>query len=136
MADKAFVDTNIICYLFSEDTGKANIAEHILSQSPHISVQVLNETANVLRKKLKMAWPEITEALDIIKTLCNTHPLTLRIHTQGLAIAEQHSLSLYDAMITAAALEHHCTTLYTEDMQNQQLIYSKLRLVNPFLAPT
>jgi predicted nucleic acid-binding protein len=132
MADKAFVDTNIICYLFSEDTHKAGIAEMLLNKSPHISVQVLNETANVLRRKLDMPWAEVSDVLQTIRILCKTHPLTLSIHTRGLALVEKYSVSLYDAMILAAALEHNCTTLFTEDMQHNQIIDGTLVLINPF----
>ena len=41
-------------------------------------------------------------------------------------------LSVYDAMIVAAALIAGCTTLYTEDMHDGLLVEGQLRLVNPF----
>jgi predicted nucleic acid-binding protein len=35
-------------------------------------------------------------------------------------------------MIVASALENNCTTLYSEDMQHQQIIENQLLIINPF----
>ena len=48
----SFVDTNIIIYSLSQDEIKQNIAIELLSKQPIVSIQVLSETANVMRKKL------------------------------------------------------------------------------------
>jgi len=45
----------------------------------------------------------------------------------------RHLFSIYDSLIVASALEAGCTTLYTEDLQHDQLIEGKLRIVNPFV---
>jgi predicted nucleic acid-binding protein len=37
--------------------------------------------------------------------------------------------------VVAAALEAGCTTLYSEDMQDGQIVEG-LRIVNPFLMPS
>ncbi len=129
---KAFIDTNILLYLLSSDTDKADRAEIIVQAGGLISVQVLNEIANVAHRKLAMSWIEINEVLALIQSMCPTKPLTIETHDRGKLIAERYGLSVYDAMIVAAALLAGCETLYSEDMQDGQLISHQLRICNPF----
>ena len=49
----SFLDTNVLVYLASEDAAKANQAEAVLAAGGVISVQVLNELANVARRKMR-----------------------------------------------------------------------------------
>jgi predicted nucleic acid-binding protein len=48
-------------------------------------------------------------------------------------IRKKHKYSYYDCLIIASALENQCSILYSEDMQNGQLIEDKLKIKNPFL---
>lgn len=132
---ESFIDTNILIYLLSEDTDKANRAEEIVRAGGRISVQVLNELANVARRKLAMPWKEIEELLDLIQAVCTIDSLTVEIHERGMAVAEQYNLSFYDSLIVAAALLGKCNILYSEDMQDGLLIDQRLRIYNPFLRP-
>jgi predicted nucleic acid-binding protein len=129
---KAFIDSNVLIYLLSADTGKADQAEIILRKGGLISVQVLNEIANVALRKLGMSWEEINEVLSLIRMLCPIEPLTIETHDKGLFLAERYRLSVYDAMIVAAALNGGCDTLYSEDMQDGLLIDNQLRICTPF----
>ena len=54
-----FFDTNILLYLLSDDTTKADQAEALLSAGGVISVQVLNEFTSIAYRKLKMTYREI-----------------------------------------------------------------------------
>jgi len=132
---KIFIDTNILLYLLSEEAAKADRAEEILRAGGLISVQVLNELANVARRKLNMTWQEISELLSLIRSVCSIDSLTIETHDQGMAVAERYRLSVYDSMIVAAALLSGCEILYSEDMQDGLLIDQKLRIVNPFADP-
>jgi predicted nucleic acid-binding protein len=58
--------------------------------------------------------------------------LTLDLHAAARALAEDHRLSFYDALIVAAAIEAGCDILYSEDMQHGRTI-GGLAVVNPFL---
>jgi predicted nucleic acid-binding protein len=129
---KVFFDTNILLYLLSANNEKANQAEIIVQAGGMISVQVLNEIANIARRKLAMSWPEINEVLALIRSVCPTAPLTVETHDKGMLVAERYGLSVYDAMIVAAALLGECETLYSEDMHNGLLIDYQLRICNPF----
>lgn len=127
-----FVDTNILLYLASSDPQKANRAEAVLAQGGTISVQVLNETANVLRRKMRMSWPDTHVFLEMIRALVTVEPVTVATHEMGLVVSERYGLSIYDAMIVAAALLAGCHTLMSEDMQEGLVVNDRLRIVNPF----
>ena len=100
-----------------------------------ISVQVLNELAAVARRKLRMSWPEVTDALGAIRILCPSPiPITAQMHDAALRLAGQHGFHIYDALIVEAALEADCTTLYSEDLQSGQVIDGRLTIHNPFNA--
>ncbi|MBN1378099.1 MAG: PIN domain-containing protein [Gammaproteobacteria bacterium] len=129
---KVFIDTNVLLYLLSSDTDKADRAEALVQSGGIISVQVLNEVVSVARRKLNMPWTEVNELLTLIRSLCTTEPFTIETHEKGIEIAEHYQLNIYDAMIVAAALLAGCETLYSEDMQNGLLIDQVLRVYNPF----
>jgi len=131
-AKKIFIDTNILIYLLSSDNDKADRAERIVRAGALISVQVLTELTNVARRKLAMSWMEINELLGLIRSFCPTVPLTVETHDRGRFIAERYNLSVYDAMIVAAALLGGCETLYSEDLQHGLLIDHQLGICNPF----
>jgi len=127
-----FFDTNVLLYLLSADAAKADRVEEALAAGATISVQVLNEFAAVALRKLGMTVTEVRDALEPIMTVCKVLPITVETHQRGLQIAERYRFLIYDALIIAAALDSGCTTLYTEDMQNGQLIDDVLTVRNPF----
>lgn len=129
---RAFFDTSVLIYGLSEGDPRAATVEALLTVGGCLSVQVLNEFASVARRKLKMPWPEIQEALAAIRALCEPPlPIRLQTHEAALGLAARYGYTLYDALILAAALESGCDVLYTEDMQDGQQIES-LTLRNPF----
>lgn len=130
---KSFFDTNVLLYLLSEDVAKADRAEELVANGGVISVQVLNEFAAVASRKLGMSWSEIKEVLLSIRAVCEIGAMTVKTHNRGIQIAERYGLSLYDAMIVASALCAGCKTLYSEDLQDGQVIDGQLRIRNPFL---
>ena len=52
----SFLDSNIVLYLASEDLAKADRAQELVAEGGTISVQVLNEIANVSRRKMGLSW--------------------------------------------------------------------------------
>ena len=76
-ARRAFIDSNVLLYLLSADTAKADRAEAVVQAGGRISVQVLNEITNVARRKLAMPWPEVSEVVRLIQSLCPVEPLTV-----------------------------------------------------------
>jgi len=130
----SFLDTNVVMYVASADAAKAARAEQLIGDGGLISVQVLNEAANVARRKMGLSWAETTSFLGAVRGLLTVRPLTVEVHDAGLALAERYGLSIYDAMIVAAALDAECDTLWSEDMQDGLEVDGRLRIVNPFRA--
>ena len=127
----AFFDTNILVYAATSDA-KRQIANECLGRRGLASVQVLNEFVHVARRKLGHDWPHIEFALGLFRaSLDDVVPLTLNTHAGAVALAREHGLSFYDALIVAAALEAGCDTSYTEDMQHGRK-FGGLVIFNPF----
>lgn len=133
-ASKVFLDTNVILYVASTDAAKAARAEALIEAGGLISVQVLNEIANVARRKMALAWPDVRTLLSAIQGFLEVAALTVETHRSGLALSERYGLSVYDAMIVAAALEGGCTTLWSEDMQHGLVVGDRLTIRDPFRA--
>jgi predicted nucleic acid-binding protein len=128
-----FLDSDVILYLASADAAKADRAEELVSAAGVISVQVLNEVANVLRRKLAMSWQDTTRFLTNVQALLPAvQPLTLSTHEHALQLAERYSLSVYDGLIVAAALDAQCSVLWSEDMQDGLIVEGVLTIRNPF----
>lgn len=128
----AFFDTNVLVYA-QESGPKADVARELLAGGGAISVQVLNELVSVLRRKFQLGWESIEAILaDIDDAVDDALPLTFEIHAVAVSLARDHGLSIYDALIVAAALEAGCDTLFSEDLQHQRS-FGPLRIVNPFL---
>jgi predicted nucleic acid-binding protein len=128
----SFFDTDVLVYLASGDPAKADRAEAMIAGGGGISVQNLNELANVARRRIGMSWQDTHAFLSLLRGLLNIHPVSVETHETGLALAERYQLSIYDSMIAASALQAGCDTLWSEDMQHGMVIDGRLRIVNPF----
>jgi predicted nucleic acid-binding protein len=128
-----FLDSNVLVYAFTSDA-RAVAAQGLLLRGCVISVQVLNEFANVARRKLGMTWPEVREALASVTTLCpSIRSIEMETHLDALRIAERHGYGIFDALIVATALQADVDILWSEDMQHGMVIDTRLRIANPFL---
>jgi predicted nucleic acid-binding protein len=128
----SFFDTNVLLYLASGDPAKADRAERLVAVGGTISVQVLNEIANVARRKMRMSWKETHAFLAMVRSLLSVVPVTIETHETGIALAERYGFSTYDAMIAASAMLSGCDTLWSEDLQHDMAVDDRLRVVNPF----
>jgi predicted nucleic acid-binding protein len=131
------MDTNVLVYYFqSGDNSKKIIARKCIDENlPHaiISVQVLGELFNVLKKK----GNDSLKCADIVNACMsnfNTFGIQKKLVAQALKINQQYGFSYYDSLIVASALEADCKILYTEDLQHNQLIEGRLRIINPFIS--
>ena len=97
-------------------------------------MQVPNELANVSRRKMGLSWPETHAFLSTVRAILAVEPMTADGRDLGLAIAERHDLSIYDAMIAASALQANCDTIWSEDMHDGLVIENRLRISNRFRA--
>ncbi|MFZ2154576.1 MAG: PIN domain-containing protein [Bradyrhizobium sp.] len=130
---RPFLDTNVLVYAALSDDPRRPTAERLLAAGGTISVQVLNEFANVARGKLNWPWFDIEAMLALVRDRCrHVSDISVATHEAAVALARDHSLSFYDALIVAAALEAGCDTLFTEDMQHGRK-FGGLTIVNPFI---
>jgi predicted nucleic acid-binding protein len=129
---KAFLDTNILVYA-QEESVRGDRAREIVEAGGIVSVQILNELASVLNRKLKLNWREVAAVIDDVRAaLDEPLPLTLTLHLAALGFARDHNVAFYDALILAAAIEAGCQTLYSEDFQHGRR-FGDCVVVNPFL---
>ena len=133
MSGGAFFDSNVLPYTLAENDPREAAAARLVAAGGTISVQVLNEFAAVARRKMRLSWPKVDQALDAIRALCRPPlPITLATHAAALGIAGRLGYRFYDGLIMASALEANCATLFSEDMQNGRVIDGKLTIGNPF----
>jgi predicted nucleic acid-binding protein len=128
-----FFDTNVLVYALVGDPRLADRSLALMEAGGTVSVQVLNECANTMRRKFSASWPQIHQASERMRELCTVVPLTEESHTRGIALAVRYRLSVYDGMIVAAAQLAGCTVLYSEDMPDG-LVIDGLTVRNPYAA--
>jgi predicted nucleic acid-binding protein len=126
-----FFDTNVFVYAFL-DGPKQDLARRALADGGAISAQVLNEFTNAMRRKHQRSWRDVEDALAVIlDRFPDVAPLTRATHAAALALARDHRLAFYDALIVAAAQEVGCQFLYSEDLQHGRR-FDGLAVVDPF----
>lgn len=132
-----FVDTNILLYAYVGVGPKQEVASALVDRlwrerRGALSVQVLQEFyVNATRKITKTMGPDV--AVDRLKSLARW-----RVHSPlpddviaAAALSGRHRLSFWDAMIVRSATELRCDTLWTEDLNDGQVIEG-IRVTNPF----
>jgi predicted nucleic acid-binding protein len=132
----AIVDTNVLVYAASQlpdDAEKAAVARDlVLQKGIGISAQVLQEFIVVSTRKVRNPW-SIDDALDWVETLEDLPclPVDGALVRYGAELAVRYGVSYWDGAILAAAHGLGARTLYTEDLNHDQL-YGSVRVVNPF----
>lgn len=130
---KPFFDTNVLVYAFCGDDPRTEAARALIFEGGVTGVQAFNEFVAAARRKTVMSWKNISDALAAIRALCPSPvDLTIDTHEAGLRIAERYGYHIFDALMIAAALEASCGVLYSEDMQDGQVI-DGLTIRNPFV---
>ena len=135
-----FIDTNIFIYVHDETDVKKSLKARALlieltsTNKGCISTQVIQEFCNVALRK--SATPlKIIDVRKIVRELMDpllAHQPDAEFILRALETYDRYSLSFYDAMIVQAAIDLHCTILYSEDLQHGAQ-YNKVKVVNPFV---
>ena len=129
------LDTNIAIYAFTDEGQKADLAAEVIQRAHFVSVQLLNEFANVTFRKQGLSWHEVSAKItDIRLAVAKILPLDDSANVTALRIAARYQLSFYDALMLAVALSGGARTFYSEDMHHDLLIDDTLRVVDPFRA--
>ena len=137
MAEKYFVDTNILIYAHDRSAGvkhdRARRAVERLWNTGEgaLSTQVLEELCINLRRKLAnpLATDEVRQLIqDYLswEVVVNTPESVL----QALEIEVRHKISFWDALVLQAAESAGAVVLYSEDLATGHH-YGTIQVVNP-----
>lgn len=137
MAADRFLDTNILLYGYDLDApAKRSVAQALIEQAwrqprnTAISVQVLQEFyVNFVRRGHR---PD--EAASVVGDflLLPVIDNSVALFRLGMTLQTRWQLSLWDAMIVAAAQASGARELFTEDLNHGQ-DYGGVLAINPFL---
>jgi predicted nucleic acid-binding protein len=133
-----FVDTNVLVY--ARDTSEpdkqpraAGWMEHLWrTRAGRTSVQVLNEYYVTVTRKLSPGLDQTTARNDV-RDLGAWRPSVVEHATMAIAwdLEDRYSLSWWDSLVVASAMELGCDRLLTEDLQDGQQ-FDRLVVSNPF----
>lgn len=134
-----FVDANVLVYAFDASAGvKKTRAEQLLaalwrSGTGRLSVQVLQEFFVTVTKKVAQPLTA-AEASDRLREFATWKVFSPNVDdiVAAVALQQRERLSFWDAMVVHAAAESGCEVLWTEDLNDGQLIQG-VRIKNPFL---
>lgn len=134
--DKAFVDTNVFVYAIDASSPAKRIrAQSLLSDladSIVISTQVLLEFYVIATRKLgKPLSPEDAERRVHELSGTDVVEMTVPLVRTAIALAQEHQLSLWDALIVESARARGCRRLFSEDLQHGRQ-FGNVRIENPF----
>ena len=138
--NKVFIDSNIWIYAFItlDNQTKRNTCIQLLENLYQekvivVSTQVITEVHWNLIKKYGIrdedAKLKIEAGILEISILSVTGKST---YDYAFNLRQQQNISFWDSLIVAAALENNCSILYTEDLQHNQLIENRVKIINPF----
>ena len=136
MSDKAFFDTNIFVYLYADkEPDKQMISKEIINKADECitSTQILNEINNVMIKKWRMSAEAVKTIQNDIRRISNVMYINEDIIDKAIELNDKYKFAYYDCLMLSSALDSHCGILYTEDMNNGQIIDGILKIVNPFI---
>jgi predicted nucleic acid-binding protein len=136
MIAESFLDTNILFYAAlgrdTEEAKRARAKELLATERFGLSAQVLQEFfVNVTRKTARPMTP--ARAMEWLAELDEFPcvPIDRSLVKVAAEISARFQLSYWDAALIAAAELLGAQTLYTEDLNHNQL-YGSVRVVNPF----
>jgi predicted nucleic acid-binding protein len=138
-AERCFIDTNVLVYLFDRNApGKQKIAQQLLENATRdgntvLSTQVLQEFFVSVTRTAKTGLPvgEARNAMQRFQKLMEIHPVTVDLVFHAIDRMQQSKLSFWDSLIVETARQAGATLLWTEDLSHGQVI-DGLRVANPF----
>ena len=126
MTDKYFIDSNVWIYLMSDDDyAKKKQAGNFVRAAKNtgiavVSWQVINEVCRALVCKKNKNEPFVRLTIELICGSCEIVDFSERILEIASDLRVHHSVSFWDSLAIAAALESDCDTLISEDMQDSR----------------
>lgn len=139
MNARFFLDTNIFVYSFDQTVPEKSaraaelIREAVRSRNGIISYQVAQEFLNVALRRFAspMSAPEAEQYLATTLRPLMAVNSSVALYVEALRLSSSYSLSWYDSIVVAAAIEGGAYVLYSEDFQHGQE-FGNLHIENPF----
>lgn len=136
MSDNAFVDSNIWLYAFFLRPGEEQRHENAkaLISAPIryvVNEQVVAEVSSNLLRKAGMAEGALVEIVTSFYSRCHVVSPGQATHLNASRLRATYRFSYWDSLIVAAALESRCSVLYSEDLQDEQVVDGTLTIKNP-----
>jgi len=86
-----------------------------------------------MKRNFKIQKQELLQLCSLWLEKCTVQPVILSTIKLAQYLVGKYDFQVFDGIITAAALEADCDILYSEDMENGQIIENTLKIVNPFV---
>ena len=134
---KVFFDTNILIYSIDEnDTYKQNVAKELLEKAAAtntgiISTQSLQEFYNAAVKKIKLSKKAAKEYVNLFSKKFSVREISVPLILNAVDISIKNDLSFWDSLILSTANDTGCIIVYSEDMNNGQIVEGT-KILNPF----
>jgi predicted nucleic acid-binding protein len=140
MAEKYFVDTNILIYAHDRSTGIKHerarpLIERLWTNGQGVlSTHVLQELCVNLRHKVAKPVP-VEDLRGLVRDYLSWEIVvsTPESVIQALEIEVRYKTSFWDALILQAAEQSGAAVLYSEDLAGKQS-YGTVQVVNPLLG--
>jgi predicted nucleic acid-binding protein len=137
-AQREFVDANVLVYAFDSSAGRKQQQAQLLLErlwdtgTGCISVQVLQEFFVTVTTRVKRRLP-VEDAAARIREFAawRVFAPTVADVLDAIALHTQAKIGFWDAMIVLAAAESGCDVLWTEDLNDGQLLRG-VRIRDPF----
>ena len=136
---KVFFDSNILIYSVDEkDSRKNEIAMKLLSNASIskngiISTQSLQEFYNVATKKLKLSSKVAKNYVELFSKQFYVTEISVPLILDAIDISIKTQFSFWDSLILSTANDSGCIIVYSEDLNNGQIVNGS-KVLNPFGA--
>ena len=134
---KIFFDSNILVYSADErDLQKKEIASRLINEITEtgrgvISTQCLQEFFNVAVKKLNLKKNEAKEYVEFFTDIFSVIQVSVPLILNAVDISIRTQFSFWDSLVLSTANESNCIIVYSEDLNDGQIV-GGTKILNPF----
>lgn len=134
---KVFFDSNILIYVVDDrDLTKQNKAIEIITKSIDsengiISTQSLQEFYNATIRKLLCTPEKAKEYAKNFTSSFDVQQISPDMIYNAIDISIANKISFWDSLIVSAAQDSGCVIIYSEDLNDGQII-NGVKILNPF----
>lgn len=133
---RCFIDSNIVIYANDRNAEDKHIkaietvARCMKAQNGVLSIQVLQEYANIALNKLQQDAAVVLRQLKLLETFKVVTPSPKMVR-RSVEIRNSYHIAFWDAGIVAAAETADCDLILSEDLNTGQY-YAGVEVINPF----